>query len=99
MADILEVVTLQISCSKFESSIVTSLYRPPGRPVSYFNDMEALLASLDSDNKEAIIMRDTNCDFLDSSNNDTKNLKRALSLHYLTQIMKSLLESLESVKL
>ena len=33
-------------------------------------------------------MGDTNCDFLDSSNNDTKNLKRALSLHDLTQIIK-----------
>ena len=50
--------------------------------------MEALLASLDSDNKEAIIMGDTNCDFLDSSNKDTKNLKHVLSLHNLTQIIK-----------
>ena len=30
-------------------------------------------------------MGDTNCDFLDSSNNDTKNLKRVLSLHNLKQ--------------
>ena len=65
MPDNLEVVTLQIANSKFKPFIVTSIYRPPGKPVSYFNDMEALLASLDSDNKEAIIMGDTNCDFLD----------------------------------
>ena len=77
-------VTLQIADSKFKRFIVTSLYRPPGKPVAYFNDMESLLASLDSDNKEAIIMGDTNCDFLDSSNNDTKNLKHVLSLHNLT---------------
>ena len=88
MPDNLEVVTLQIANSKFKPFIVTSIYRPPGKPVSYFNDMEALLASLDSDNKEAIIMGDTNCDFLNSSNNDTKNLKRVLSLHNLTQIIK-----------
>ena len=56
----LEVVTLQIANSKFKPFIVTSLYRPPGKPVSYYNDMEALLASLDSDNKDAIIMADTN---------------------------------------
>ena len=73
MPDNLEVVTLQIANSKFKPFIVTSLYRPPGKPVSYFNDMEALSASFDSDNKEAIIMGDTNCDFLDSSNNDTKS--------------------------
>ena len=85
MPDNLEVVTLQIANSKFKPFIVTSIYRPPGKPVSYFNDMEALLASLDSDNKEAIIMGDTNCNFLDSSNNDTKNV---LSLHDLTQIIK-----------
>ena len=65
MPDNLEVVTLQIANSKFKPFIVTSLSRPPGKPVFYFNDMEALLASLDSDNKEAIIMGDTNCDFLD----------------------------------
>ena len=84
----LEVVTLQITDSKFKPFIVTSLYRPPGKPVSYLNDMKALLASLDSDNKEAIITGDTNCDILDSSNNDTKNLKRVLSLYNLTQIIK-----------
>ena len=78
MPDNLELVTLQIANSKFK---LTSIYRPLGKPVSYFNDMEALLASLDSDNKEAIIMGDTNRDFLDSSNNDTKNLKHVLSLH------------------
>ena len=61
--------------------------RKPFLRGSCFNDMEALLASLDSDNKEAIIMVDTNCDFLDSSNNDTKNLKRVLSSHNLTQIV------------
>ena len=88
MPDNLEVVTLQIANSKFKPFIETSIYRPLGKTVSYFNDMEALLASLDSDNKEAIIVGDTNCDFLDSSNNDTKNLKRVLSLHDLTQIIK-----------
>ena len=79
--DNLEVVTLQIADSTFKPFIVTSFYRPPGKPVSYFNDMEALLASLDSDNMEAIIMGGIN-------NNDTENLKRVLSLHNLTQIMK-----------
>ena len=88
MPDKLEVVTLQIANSKFKPFIVASISRPLGKPFSYFNDMEALLASLDSDNKEAIIMGDTNCNFLDSSNNDTKNLKRVLSLHDLTQIIK-----------
>ena len=90
MPDNLEVVTLQTASSKFNPFIVTSLYRPPRKHVSYFNDMEALLASLESDNKEAIIMGDTNCDFLDSSNNDTNNLKPVLSLHNLTQIIKEL---------
>ena len=33
-------------------------------------------------------MGDTNCDFLDSSNNDNKNLKCVLSLHNLPQIIK-----------
>ena len=50
--------------------------------------MEALLASLDLDHKEAIIIGDTSCYFLDSSNNDTKISKHYLSLHNLTQIIK-----------
>ena len=41
MPDNLEVVTLQIANSKFKPFIVTSLYRPPGKLASYFNDMEA----------------------------------------------------------
>ena len=33
-------------------------------------------------------MGEINCNFLDSSNSDTKNLKRVLSLHNLTQMIK-----------
>ena len=86
--DNLESVTVQIENGKLEPFIVTSIYRPPEKPESYFSYIEYLIASLEPENKEYIIMGDTNCDFIDRSNNNTKNLKRILNSFNLTQLIK-----------
>ena len=70
--DNLESFSVQIENGKFKSFIVTSIYRRPEKPVSYFSYIECLIASLESENKESTIMSDTNCDFLDPSNDNTK---------------------------
>ena len=88
MVDKLESVSVQIKNGKFKPFIVTSIYRPPEKAVSYFSYTECLTASLESENKESIIMGDTNCDFLTPSNNNTKNLKRILNSFELTQLIK-----------
>ena len=88
MVDKLESVSVQIKNGSFKPFIVTSIYRPPEKPVSYFSHIECLIASLESENKESIIMGDTNCDFLNPSNNNTKNLKRILNSFELTQLIK-----------
>ena len=88
MVDKLESVSVQIKNGSFKPFIVTSIYRPPEKPVSYFSHIECLIASLESEIKESIIMGDTNCDFLNPSNNNTKNLKRILNSFELTQLIK-----------
>ena len=71
-----ESVSVQIKVGHYRPFIVTSLYRPPGKPVSHFKDIEKTLSAIEADGKEAIIMGDTNCDYLNQSNNDTKHMKK-----------------------
>ena len=56
MVDKLESVSVQIKNGSFKPFIVTSIYRPPEKPVSYFSYIECLIASLESENKESIVM-------------------------------------------
>ena len=71
-----ESVSVQIKVGHYRPFLVTSLYRPPGKPVSHFQDIEKTLSAIEADGKEAIIMGDTNCDYLNQSNNDTKHMKK-----------------------
>ena len=58
---------------------VTSIYRPPGKPVSYFSEPESLFGRLESQNKESIIMGDINCDVNTPLDNNTKHLNNTLN--------------------
>ena len=60
------------------SSSVTSMYRPPGKPVSYFDKLEYL----------SIILGDTNCDFDTPSANNTKHLNNILNSFGYNQLIK-----------
>ena len=44
--------------------------------LSHFKDIEKTLSAIEADGKEAIIMRDTNCDYLNPLNNDAKHIKK-----------------------
>ena len=48
-----------------------------------------LFNSFDAEDKETIYLRDTNCNMLDFTNNDTKNLMRLLTKFHLVQLIKS----------
>ena len=52
-------------------------------------DIDALFSIIEAEEKESIYLGDTNCDMLDLTNNDTKHLKRLLTTHNLTQLIKS----------
>ena len=58
MCDEIESLSVQIKNGKFKAFIVTSIYRPPGKPVSYFNELESLFSMLETQNKESIIIGD-----------------------------------------
>ena len=70
----LENVTIQLKIGNSMSFIVTALYRPPHKPVENFDELKILISYIESEGKNAIMLGDTNCDFLDNSDNDTKHL-------------------------
>ena len=69
----IESISIQVKLGNYKPFIVTSLYRPPGKPVAYFNELDNLFGTLDTEAKETIYLGDTNCDMLDPANNDTKH--------------------------
>ena len=66
----IEAISAKIKTGNYKPFLVTSIYRPPWIPVAYFH----LVRNIDNQNIESIIIGDTNCNFMDKSNNDTKNL-------------------------
>ena len=84
----IESISAKVKVGNFGSFLVTSLYRPPKKPVEYFDRIEALISATEADRKESIIIRDTNCDFLCDNSNDTRNLKRILGIYGFTQVIK-----------
>ena len=85
----IESISVQVKIGNYKPFIVTTLYRPPGKPVTYFNDIDTLFGTIDSEDKETIYLGDTNCDMLDFANNDTKHLINILTKYNLIQLIKS----------
>ena len=61
----IESISIQVKVGNYKPFIVTSVYRPPGKPVEYFNELDKLLNSVDAEDKETIYLGDTSCDILD----------------------------------
>ena len=66
----------------------TSLYRPPDKPVSHLDEIEALISTIDKKQKNLvfIMIRDTNCNFMDKT--DTKHLLKLMASYNLQQPIK-----------
>ena len=84
----LESVTVQIKNGKFKPFFVTSIYKPPGKPVSYFSELESLFGRLESQNKESVITGDINCDLNTPLDNNTKHLNNILNSFGYSQLIK-----------
>ena len=84
----LEAITAQIKVGNYKPFIITSLYRPPDNPVSYFDSIRSLINALDTKGLEFIVMGDTNCNTMNKSDNDTKNLSKIVESfnmkHFIT---------------
>ena len=84
----LESISVEIKVGKYKPFLVTTIYRPPDKPVSYFDQIESLISTTELEGKESILIGDLNCDFLCESNNNTKNLKRILFTYGFSQLIK-----------
>ena len=83
----IESFSIQVKLGNYKPFIVTSLYRPLGKPVGYFNELDNLFGTLETEDKETIYLGDTNCDMPDPANNDTKHLKKLLIKFNLVQLI------------
>ena len=83
----LESLSIQIKLGNFKPFIITSVYLLDVS-VDVFREVESLVRLLDKENKESIIIGDTNCDLLTPSCNHTKHLKTLMNNFGLTQLIK-----------
>ena len=79
----LELVCIEIKPFHAASFFVVAWYRPPNVSVDAFDQMEECLQFLDKEDKETILLGDTNCNFLSkySSEGDTNPNDRQLILY------------------
>ena len=61
----LELICVEIRPLRCRPIIIVAWYRPPSDPVSSFELLEKVLSFLDREDKEIILIGDTNCDFSD----------------------------------
>ena len=83
-----ESISVEIKIGKYKPFIVTTIYRPPDKPVAYSDQIESLISTTELEGNESILKGDLNCDFLCESNNNTKNLKRILFTYGFFQLRK-----------
>ena len=62
--DGLELVCIEIKPVNASPFIIIAWYRPPRDPISTFDNLEKVLQYLENDNKEIILIGDTNCNLL-----------------------------------
>ena len=94
----IESISIQVKVGNYKPFIVTSVYRPLGKLVEYFNELDKLFNSIYAEDKETIYLGDTNCDMLDFTNSDTKNLMRLLTKYHPVQLIKSPTRTTASTK-
>ena len=91
----LELVCIEIKPVKASPFIVLAWYRPPSDPVATFEKLEQVLQFFERENKEIILLGDTNCDLLavekevslNVEHNDTKRIEELYQLYGLTQLI------------
>ena len=66
----IECLTIQVKIGMSKPFLVTSLYSPHNT-TDHLNKIDSLIACIDTENKESIIIGDTNCDFIKPTNYTT----------------------------
>ena len=86
----LELLSVEISPGRAKPFLLVCWYRPPtcGVDDEAFEKLTKVLSDLDKDEKEIILVGDTNCDFKDSKNTNAKKLRMVYSEYHLEQMIK-----------
>ena len=87
----LELMCIEIEPQNASPFIVVAWYRPSNVPISCFENLEENLRFLDRENKDIIILGDTNCDFGQPRSSDAGNsshLQEVYELFGLRQLIK-----------
>lgn len=87
----LELIALEVSPSNHARPFhIVCWYRPPTAGVDYtaFENLREILKNLDKEDKEVILIGDTNCDFKNAKNANAKKLKLIYSEYQLEQLIK-----------
>ena len=81
----IECLMIQVKIGMSKPFLVTSLYSPHNT-TDHLNKIDSLITFIDTENKESIIIGDTNCDFIKPTNY-TVHLNRIIKNHGLTQLI------------
>ena len=83
----LELICIEIEPLKVDHISLLHGTDPPSDPVESFKKLENILAFLDKEGKEIILIGDTNCDLSNSEDNNTKHMCELYNLFSLKQLI------------
>ena len=82
----LELICIEIKPPKCRPFLVVDWYRPPNDPVASFDKLEQIFNFIDKEDKEIILLGDTNCDFSQHNKEqplDNNNAKHTCNIYEL----------------
>ena len=89
-ADSLEAISVEILKPNSKPFIITACYRPPNAVDAVFDELDKIVATVDAEDKEFILMGDLNCNFLaDNSDHSTSQLRSICEVYQLQQLINS----------
>ena len=77
----LEMISIEVEPKGARPFLVVSWYRPPTEPVETFTKLEMNMDFFDRENKEILILDDTNCDLLKVTSAEIDSSLSGNSLH------------------
>ena len=88
----LELICIEVEPPNSLPYIILGWYRPPSDPISCFGSLEENLRYFDRENKEIILLGDTNCDFsncstLDANLSNISHLRELYDIFGMSQII------------
>ena len=88
-SDKLELVALEFTSDHAKPFLLMCWYRPPTSGVDYesFENLRNIFKEVDKEEKEIILIGDTNCDFKNNQNANAKKLKMIYSEFQFAQLI------------